>query len=215
MNHRRTTIFSGLAAVIAAVAVVLVGTSIMHAADDAKRTEPTTQPATVSVKLYNAAGELVGPIEVSSLHLPEADWQKSLSKEQCYVLRSQGTEAPGSGELLHNKTEGVYVCAACRLPLYISDAKFESGTGWPSFFQPIYKGNVREINDDTHGMVRTEVECARCGGHLGHVFEDGPAPSGLRYCMNSVSLKFVTKDNLKSLADPAASNVAPATQLAK
>lgn len=213
MSQRKKRLFSGLFAGGAAVALLLVGTSMMRAADDAKT--PTTLPAAVSVKLYNAEGELVGPVDVPSLHLAEADWQKTLSKEQCYVLRNEGTERPGSGELLHNKKEGIYACAACRLPLFISDTKFESGTGWPSFFQPVYKGNVREIEDSSHGMKRVEVECARCGGHLGHVFDDGPAPTGLRYCMNSVSLKFVNKDNLKSLADPAASSAAPATQPAK
>ena len=199
---------------VAAAAVLgffFLGTTLMRA-DDAKanaKVSATTLPATISVKLFNDAGELVGPVEVMTFNWPETEWQKQLSQEQCAVLRGEGTERAGSGKLLKNKDEGVYACAACKLPLFISDTKFESGTGWPSFFQPIFKGNVREIEDRSHGMVRTEVECARCGGHLGHVFNDGPKPTGMRYCMNSLSLNFVKKDNLKSLADPAATQPSP------
>jgi peptide-methionine (R)-S-oxide reductase len=129
------------------------------------------------------------------LGLSDEDWKKKLTKEQYYVCRQQGTERPGTGALLHYKGDGTFVCSACENPLFESKAKFESGTGWPSFYQPIDKKNaVTEHGDLTHGMTRVEVNCAKCGSHLGHVFDDGPQPTGLRYCMNSVSLKIKEKD---------------------
>ena len=134
---------------------------------------------------YDQAGKLI-PVEKS-----KEEWKKQLTKEEFYVLREQGTERAGSGDLLNNHEPGVFVCAGCGLPLFSSDTKFESGTGWPSFYQPLTKGCVRVGMDNSHGMTRDEVECARCDGHLGHVFNDGPQPTGLRYCMNSVSLNFV------------------------
>jgi len=109
------------------------------------------------------------------------------------VMRRKGTEPPYSSSLNDEKGEGVFECAACGLPLFDSHTKFNSGTGWPSFYAPAAKENVREETDVTHGMRRTEVTCARCGAHLGHVFDDGPAPTGLRYCMNGVALKFAGK----------------------
>jgi peptide-methionine (R)-S-oxide reductase len=107
------------------------------------------------------------------------------------VILHQGTERPFCGLFLDNKQQGVYTCRLCGLPLFNSDAKFESGTGWPSFFQPFDADHVAEITDDSHGMRRVEIRCARCDAHLGHVFNDGPPPTRLRYCLNSVSLQFV------------------------
>ena len=118
-------------------------------------------------------------------------WRTRLQPLEYEVLREESTEASFSGDLWDNHAEGIYVCRGCGLPLFSSQTKFDSGTGWPSFYQPYKREFVLEKPDETHGMSRTEVECARCGGHLGHVFDDGPAPTGLRYCINSVSLDFV------------------------
>ncbi|HKD37633.1 MAG TPA: bifunctional methionine sulfoxide reductase B/A protein [Pirellulales bacterium] len=158
----------------------------------------------IKIHVFNNRGELVGPVESPKLSLSDDEWRKRLTLEQFRVLRSAGTERPFCGALLDNKQPGVYSCAGCGLPLFTSDAKFHSGTGWPSFFQPIAEGNVDEKNDYSHGMSRTEINCARCDGHLGHVFDDGPRPTGLRFCLNSESLKFTPNDQLATLADPLA-----------
>lgn len=119
------------------------------------------------------------------------EWKKILTEMEYHVLREEGTERAFSGDLWDNHEKGTYICAACGLPLFSSETKFESGTGWPSFYQPLKAEYVAEPEDRSFGMLRIEAECARCGGHLGHVFDDGPKPTGLRYCMNSVSLDFV------------------------
>ena len=124
----------------------------------------------------------------------------SLSPEERHVLLSHGTEAPFCGVFLDNKREGLYVCRFCGLPLFRSDAKFDSGTGWPSFFAPYAAAHIRYVRDTSHGMLRTEEVCARCGSHLGHVFPDGPPPTGERHCLNSVSLSFVAAGD--PLPDP-------------
>ncbi len=116
--------------------------------------------------------------------------EATLTPEERRVLLHQGTEPPFCGGLLPNKEPGNYVCRLCGLPLFKCETKFESGTGWPSFYEPFDPAHVAEIRDTSHGMTRTEIRCARCASHLGHVFEDGPRPTGLRYCLNSVSLKF-------------------------
>ncbi|MFC5408792.1 peptide-methionine (R)-S-oxide reductase MsrB [Larkinella bovis] len=123
----------------------------------------------------------------------EAEWKKILSPQQFYILRQQGTERPFTSPLVDNHDKGVFKCAACKTPVFRSENKFESGTGWPSFYQPFSKDNVAEKSDRSHGMIRTEVECAVCGGHLGHVFDDGPKPTGLRYCINGAALTFEKK----------------------
>lgn len=129
------------------------------------------------------------------IELSDSEWKSRLTEDEYEVLRNKGTEYAFTGEYWNNKKEGVYTCAGCQLPLFDSSTKFRSGTGWPSFYQPINEINVAEEEDTSYGMVRTEVLCARCGGHLGHVFPDGPKPTKLRYCINSVSLNFVEKDS--------------------
>lgn len=120
----------------------------------------------------------------------EKEWKKELTDEQYHILREKGTERPWTGALLENKDKGVYECAACGNELYSSDTKYDSGSGWPSFYDPISAKAVDFEKDKSFGMIRTEVKCARCGSHLGHIFPDGPQPSGQRYCMNSGALNF-------------------------
>jgi len=123
----------------------------------------------------------------------DADWKETLTPEQFHVLREHGTERAGTSPLNFEKRSGTFNCAGCGQPLFTSDTKFESGTGWPSFFKPI-EGAIATTTDSSYGMTRVEVHCAQCGGHLGHVFPDGPRPTGERYCMNGVALQFEPKE---------------------
>jgi methionine-R-sulfoxide reductase len=177
-------ILGGLALGVALAAAAGDGTSTGKADDSAK------QAPTVQVRLFDDKGNLGPKTTVPRVIKTDAEWQKQLTDEQYRIARGKGTEPPFCGAFYDAKKPGVYYCVCCDLPLFTSETKFHSGTGWPSFFGPIAPENVLEEADHSHGMNRTEALCARCGAHLGHVFEDGPRPTGLRFCMNSASLTF-------------------------
>ena len=125
----------------------------------------------------------------------ETEWKTCLTPEECHILREKGTEVPFTGKYVHNKKKGMYVCAGCGAELFSSDTKYDSGTGWPSFWKAVSKTNVKMKPDNNLFMHRTEVLCKKCGGHLGHVFDDGPQPTGQRFCINSAALNFKEKKN--------------------
>ena len=179
------------ALLIFAVAMIALGCN--RSAPPAVASSPTTtaEPASADAPSDDIN---VPPDEVpqvgTQLELTEDQWRDRLTAEQFRILRQQGTERPGSGAYNDFKGAGTYHCSGCNAPLFASDTKFDSRTGWPSFYEPIADGRVGERADDSHGMSRVEVVCEHCGGHLGHVFNDGPPPTGQRYCINSVSLYF-------------------------
>ncbi len=172
------------------MALLLVGGLLaFYELGDGARIAPGQPEA--AAKASQAAGERKGANKLAKIEKSDAEWKKELTPEQFQVMRQKGTERAFTGAYWNTHDEGKYLCAACGLELFDSDTKFDSGTGWPSFWQPVEASHVATESNWGFGMKRTEALCARCGAHLGHVFDDGPKPTGLRYCMNSVSLKFV------------------------
>jgi peptide-methionine (R)-S-oxide reductase len=188
MTHR-VLVVPAIGALFGALAVFAATRPAQSGAAAPDSTPPAQQAGSTDPDKDTASDAMAAnPDNTDKVTKSEDEWREELTDEEFRILRQKGTEAPWTGKYLKTDTKGVYRCAGCGHPLFSSDTKFECPTGWPSFYEPLEQGSVEEHEDRSHGMRRTEITCARCGGHLGHVFPDGPQPTGLRYCINSVSL---------------------------
>jgi peptide methionine sulfoxide reductase msrA/msrB len=196
------SLLASLAAPLTAGLFLLIACGVGESDPGADELPKVKEGSTVAVHVVDKTGKLVGPVQSARVVKDKSAWRKQLTNVQYEVARNAGTERAFSGTLLKNKSKGMYTCACCKLPLFSSKSKFKSGTGWPSFYEAIAKPNVGENRDTKFGWERVEIVCNRCDAHLGHVFKDGPKPTGLRYCVNSVAIQFTAKEKLMELAEP-------------
>ncbi len=191
-SSRRTWLVS--AASLLALGALVRGESMFGVRSSTAHAAEKMAGGDVTIENFSPAGKSLGTVKVAKVVKPDAEWKKQLVDGLTFdVTRHADTERPYTGKYNKNHADGIYTCICCGTPLFDSSTKFDSGTGWPSFWAPISKANVSEIEDRSWGMRRVAVECKRCDSHLGHVFDDGPKPTGLRYCMNSVSLNFTAR----------------------